>query len=88
MMLGGDHRRELPNGRLGVNRPARHPKVRNRRVWLIPVRRGEGRLTEPTAATQPWQRELVLMPPFASFADRCINAPTPAPDDRNGSAFQ
>jgi len=34
MMLGGDHRRELPNGRLGVNRPARHPKVRNRRIVL------------------------------------------------------
>jgi hypothetical protein len=35
-----------------------------RRVSLIPVRPGEGRLKEPTAATQRWRRELVFMPTF------------------------
>ena len=35
---------------------------RYRRVSLIPVRPGEGRLTEPTAAIQPWRRELIFMP--------------------------
>ena len=33
-----------------------------RRVSLIPVRPCEGRLTEPTAAIQPWRRELAFMP--------------------------
>jgi hypothetical protein len=33
-----------------------------RRVWLIRVWPGECRLTESTAATQPWRRELVFMP--------------------------
>ena len=36
--------------------------VRYRRASLIPVRPGEGRQTEPTAAIQPWRRELVFMP--------------------------
>ena len=31
-------------------------------VSLIPIRPGEGRLTEPMAAIQPWRRELVFMP--------------------------
>ena len=35
---------------------------RFRRVSPTPVRPGEGRLTEPTAAIQPRRRELVLMP--------------------------
>jgi|SRR6516165_6214892 len=40
-----------------------HPAgVCYRRVSLIPMRPGEGRLTEPTAVTQPWRRELVFMP--------------------------
>jgi hypothetical protein len=34
---------------------------RFRRVSLIPVRPGEGRLTEPTTAVQTWRPELVFM---------------------------
>jgi hypothetical protein len=37
-------------------------KVWNRRVSLIPVGPGEGRLTEPTAAVRPWSRERVPSP--------------------------
>jgi hypothetical protein len=33
-----------------------------RRVSLIPVRAGEGRLTERIAAIRSWRRELVFMP--------------------------
>ena len=33
-----------------------------RRVSLIPVRPGEGRLTEPTAVIRSWRRERVFMP--------------------------
>ena len=40
----------------------RRLKVRYRRISPIPVRPGEGQLTEPTAATQPWRRELGFMP--------------------------
>jgi hypothetical protein len=29
---------------------------------FIPVRPGEGRLTETTAAIQPWRRELIFTP--------------------------
>jgi len=35
---------------------------RFRRVSLIPVRPGDGRLTEPTAAIQPWRHGLIFMP--------------------------
>ena len=35
---------------------------RNRRVSLIAIRPGEGRLTEPRAGAQPERRELVFMP--------------------------
>ena len=35
---------------------------RLRRVSPIPVRPGEGRITEATAVTQPAQRELVFVP--------------------------
>jgi hypothetical protein len=31
------------------------------------VRPDEGRLTEPTAATQPWWRELVFMPHYGPW---------------------
>ena len=31
-------------------------------VSPVAVRPGEGRLTKPTAATQPWRRQLVFMP--------------------------
>jgi hypothetical protein len=59
-----------------TSRPLPHPSLpaanssvrswlandRNRRISLVAVRPGEGRLTEPTAAVQPWRQELVLMP--------------------------
>ena len=35
---------------------------RSRRISLVALRPGEGRLTEPTAAIQPWRQELVFMP--------------------------
>ena len=35
---------------------------RNRRVWPVAVRPDEGRLTEPTAATQSWPRLPLFMP--------------------------
>jgi hypothetical protein len=38
------------------------PKVRCRRVSPVARRPREGRLTEPTAGTQPWPQERVLMP--------------------------
>ena len=39
-----------------------------RRIFTVPAGSGEGRLTEPTAAAQPWRRERVLMPPHPPFA--------------------
>jgi hypothetical protein len=33
-----------------------------RRIFTLPAGSGEGPLTEPTAAAQPWRRERVLMP--------------------------
>ena len=36
--------------------------VWSRRVSLIPVRPGEGRLTEPTMVVQPWGREPLFVP--------------------------
>jgi hypothetical protein len=36
--------------------------ARNRRILVIAGRSGEGLLTEPTTAAQPWQREPLLMP--------------------------
>src|SRR5262249_32320044 len=41
-----------------------------RRVSLFPVRPDEGRLTEPTTAVQPWQREPLFVPPKLSFLPR------------------
>jgi hypothetical protein len=38
--------------------PGERGKDRNRRVSLIHVRPREGRLTEPTAVTQPWRDRL------------------------------
>jgi len=40
--------------------PPRH--ISTLRVSLIPVRAGEGRLTEPTTAVQPWRREPLFVP--------------------------
>ena len=40
----------------------RQASGRFRRVSLIPVRPGEGRLTEPTTAVQPWGREPLFVP--------------------------
>jgi hypothetical protein len=36
-----------------------------RRILPLPVSAGEGLLTEPTAATRSWRRELVFMPTAA-----------------------
>src|ERR1700738_811026 len=41
----------------GAPAPGRH-----RRICTVPAGSGEGPLTEPTAAAQPWRRERVLMP--------------------------
>jgi hypothetical protein len=38
------------------------PTAIKRRVSLIPVRPGEGRLTEPTTAVQPWKQEPLFVP--------------------------
>jgi hypothetical protein len=40
----------------------RQANGRVRRVSPVPGRAGEGLLTEPTAATQPWRRQPLLMP--------------------------
>jgi hypothetical protein len=48
-----------PMSQLGRASPFRAGggKVRNRRIFVIAGRSGEGPLTEPTAAARPWQRE-------------------------------
>src|SRR5215470_2605296 len=38
-----------------------------RRTSPVAGRPGEGLLTEPTTAVQPWPREHVVMPPIRSF---------------------
>jgi hypothetical protein len=43
-------------GASGDGRPYRE------RIFTVPAGSGEGPLTEPTAAAQPWRRERVLMP--------------------------
>ena len=51
--------------------------VRNRRVSPVAVRPGQGPLTEPTAVTQAWRRELVFMPqsgPPRDYADAALSA--------------
>jgi hypothetical protein len=40
-------------------------KVWNRRIFTVPAGSGEGPLTEPTAAAQPWPRERALVPHFS-----------------------
>jgi hypothetical protein len=35
---------------------------RFRRIFLLAAHPGEGRFTQPTAATQAWRRELVFLP--------------------------
>jgi hypothetical protein len=35
---------------------------RFRRILLVAARSGEGPLTEPSAAAQPWEREPLFMP--------------------------
>src|SRR6516225_7060189 len=54
------------------------------RVWHW----GEGLLTEPRTAAQPWRRELAFMPPFASFAERCtsVSAKEYFPYERSAAA--
>ena len=48
-------------GRLASFDP-RHADGRNRRISSIPVRPGDGPLTEPTPAVQPSRREPLFMP--------------------------
>jgi hypothetical protein len=48
------------NGPLTAGR--RRANDRCRRILVIAGRSGEGLLTEPTTAAQPWQREPLLMP--------------------------
>ncbi len=66
---GRDH-----EGRLR-GRPQRFDRCpandRNRRYLVIAARSGQGLLTEPIAGAQVGRWELVILPPFASFADRC-----------------
>ncbi len=68
---GRDH-----EGRLR-GRPQRFDRCpandRNRRYLVIAARSGQGLLTEPIAGAQVGRRELVILPPFASFADRCTS---------------
>jgi hypothetical protein len=47
---------------------------RFRRISPVPVRPGEGTLTEPTPAVQPSRRELVLMPQATIRSPRGIGA--------------
>ena len=42
----------------------------NRRASLIPARPGEGRLTKPTTAVQPWRREPLFLPLSGRQAQR------------------
>jgi hypothetical protein len=51
------------------------PNGRSRLIFLVAASSGEGLLTEPTAAIQPWRRELVFMPPLADLAGRCLLIP-------------
>ena len=39
-----------------------NPVPYRHRIFTVPADSGEGPLTEPTAAAQPWRRERVLMP--------------------------
>jgi hypothetical protein len=46
-----------------VRKPERgRAAVRLRRILLLAAHPGEGRLTQPTAATQAWGREPLFMP--------------------------
>ena len=60
-LLKGQHRsrsqRRFPEDALVAN-------VGCRRISLVPVRPGEGPLTEPTSAAQPSRREPLFMPQF------------------------
>jgi hypothetical protein len=53
------------NGPLTAGR--RRANDRCRRILVIAGRSGEGLLTEPTTAAQPWQREPLLMPLFGHW---------------------
>src|SRR5260370_42405278 len=48
--------------------------VRNRRILLLAANPGEGRFTQPTAAIQTWQPELVFMPQSGPLPRLCPNA--------------
>jgi len=52
-----------PGGHASLREPSGRSNDHSRRVSLIPARPGEGRLTEPTAAIQPWRRALIFVPP-------------------------
>jgi len=51
-----------------VRKPERgRAAVRLRRILLLAAHPGEGRLTQPTAATQAWGREPLFMPHSSPF---------------------